>query len=203
MRNDGILVTEKPAADSNSTPKLTVETTNNHIYFYSEVNEDRCLALIKSIREMDNSLRNDYFSKSLDRLDYPNTPIWLHIQSPGGGLFSALAFIDQVKEIKTPIYSIVEGYAASAASLLSMCCTKRFIQPSSYLLIHQLSNFMWGKYEEFKDEMHIMDMAMDSLSSFYVAHSKLSKKKIKRLLGRDSWFNANECLENGFVDEIL
>jgi ATP-dependent protease ClpP protease subunit len=62
---------------------------------------------------------------------------------------------------------------------------------------------MWGKYEEFKDEMHIMDMAMDSLSSFYVAHSKLSKKKIKRLLGRDSWFNATECLGNGFVDEIL
>ena len=46
-------------------------------------------------------------------------------------------------------------------------------------------------------------MAMKTLTAFYVAHSKLNEDDVVALLKRDSWFNAQECLEKGFVDEIL
>lgn len=39
------------------TPRLTVETVDNHIYFYADVDSDRCLALIRAIREADSELR--------------------------------------------------------------------------------------------------------------------------------------------------
>jgi ATP-dependent protease ClpP protease subunit len=41
--------------------------------------------------------------------------------------------------------------AASAATIISVAGTKRFITPSSYMLIHQLSTFMSGNFEQLKE----------------------------------------------------
>jgi len=185
-----------------STPKLTVETYNNHVYFYADVDSDRCLAMIKAIRDIDNQLRNERETRSVPE-EIPHVPVWLHIQSNGGSLFTGLSMADQLATIRTPIYSIVEGCCASAATLISMSCTKRFILANSFMLIHQLSSMKWGKYDEFQDEIHLMDMLMDRLGGFYTSHSKLSKTKIKQMLQRDSWFDAEQCLKIGLVDEVL
>lgn len=183
-------------------PKLTVEASNNHIYYYADVDSDRCLALMKEIRDADGMLRNEFVSRDLPK-EFPMIPIWLHIYSPGGDLFSGLAVADQIRHIETPIYSIIEGYCASAATLISMACTRRYIRPSAFMLIHQLSSAMWGKYDDFLDEVHLMDMAMDRLVRFYKKNSKLGGKRIRKLLGRDSWFNARECIELGLTDKII
>jgi ATP-dependent protease ClpP protease subunit len=189
-------------ADAANIPKLTVETIDNHIYFYSEVDSDRCLALIRTIRELDSRLRSEYLSRMLLPEHLP-IPIWLHIESPGGGLFTAFNIASQLQQIETPIYSIVEGYAASAATILSCACTRRFILPNSFMLIHQLSSIAWGTYEQLKDDMHLYDMSMNNLREFYASCTKFSRKKVEKLLQHDSWFNAPECLENGLVDEIM
>lgn len=198
---EATLVNE-PKSNDHGDP-LTVERTNgNHIYYYSGVNSDRGLALMKEIRDADTMLQQERGQRQIPD-DHPQTPIWLHIQSGGGGVFAGLAIADQLKQIRTPIYSIVEGYCASAATLISMACTKRFIQPSAFMLVHQLSSIAWGTYEQLKDDMHINDMLMDQLVQFYTNHTKLTEEKVRGIMKRDSWFKASECLENGFVDEVI
>jgi ATP-dependent Clp protease protease subunit len=87
--------------------------------------------------------------------------------------------------------------------MISMACTKRFIMPSSFMLIHQISSVAWGTYEQIKDDVHLLDMAMERLYSFYTGKSNLTKTQVKAYLKKDTWFSAEECLENGLVDEIL
>ena len=199
-----IRAAEEAAAKSVATEgekKLTIETINTHIYFYADVDTDRCLALIRSIRETDAMLRNERMTRSIpDEIGL--TPIWLHIQSNGGDLFAGLAIADQFAKIETPIYSVVEGCCASAATLISAACTKRYILTNGFMLIHQLSSRAWGKYEEFKDHQHILDMLMESLTNFYAKHSRMSRKKVESLLKRDSWFNADQCIAMGLVDDV-
>lgn len=186
---------------SEAVPRLTVETVNNHVYFYAGVDSDRVLALIREIRNLDAMLRSEHISRQLGS-SVPLTPIWLHVNSGGGFLYDGFAAANQLQGIASPIYSLVEGYCASAATLISLSCTKRFILPNAFMLIHQLSNFMWGKYEEFKDEMKLLDMAMKQLQAFYASRTNLTKEEVEQLLKRESWFEASECLERGFVDEI-
>jgi ATP-dependent protease ClpP protease subunit len=195
------VVATSPAGSGVYIP-LTVEAVDTHVYFYAPVNTDRCLDLLRNIRELDNRLRNERLSRMIPD-DVPATPIWLHIQSGGGGMFSGFNLLDQLAMIKTPIYSIVEGICASAATMISMACTKRFIMPSSFMLIHQISSVAWGTYEQIKDDVHLLDMAMERLYSFYTGKSNLTKTQVKAYLKKDTWFSAEECLENGLVDEIL
>jgi ATP-dependent protease ClpP protease subunit len=181
--------------------RLTVETIDNHVYFYADVDSDRCLALIRAIRETDSTLRNEQLSRGLE--GQPLTPIWLHIHSYGGDLFTGFSIADQIGMIKSPIYTIVEGICASAATLIAMTGTKRYILPSSFMLIHQLSSLVWGTHENFKDEMALQQKAMDRLVNFYATRSKTDADKIRAMLTRDFWMDAEACIENGFVDEIL
>ncbi|MBL8165730.1 MAG: ATP-dependent Clp protease proteolytic subunit [Anaerolineae bacterium] len=183
------------------TPRLTVETVDNHIYFYADVDSDRCLALIRSIREADSSLRAQHLSRGMEGM--PLTPIWLHIHSYGGDLFTGFSIADQIKMIKTPVYSVVEGICASAATLISMSCARRYILPSSFMLIHQLSGVKWGTHEQFKDEMTLQNKAMERLVEFYAASAKVSADEIRNMLMRDYWMDADTCKKMGFVDEIM
>lgn len=181
--------------------RLTVETIDNHVYFYADVDSDRCLALIRAVRETDSSLRNEQLSRGLE--GQPLTPIWLHIHSYGGDLFTGFSIADQLTMIKSPIHTVVEGICASAATLIAMTGTKRYILPSSFMLIHQLSSMVWGTHENFKDEMALQQKAMDRLIQFYAKRSKTEEAKIREMLTRDFWMDAEMCIENGFVDEIM
>lgn len=186
---------------ASETPRLTVETVDNHIYFYADVDSDRCLALIRAIREADSSLRAQHLSRGMEGM--PPTPIWLHIHSYGGDLFTGFSIADQLKMIKTPVYSIVEGICASAATLISMSCMRRYILPSSFMLIHQLSGVKWGTHEQFKDEMTLQNKAMERLVEFYATSAKVSAEEIRTMLMRDYWMDAETCKKMGFVDEIM
>ena len=165
------------------------------------VNSDRCLALIREIRSLDRMLRLEHVSRDLPE-SFPKTPIWLHVHSGGGDVFSGLGAADQLAQIETPVYSIVEGYCASAATLIAMACDRRYVMPSAFMLIHQVQSIFWGTYEELKDDLHICDMLMEHLTDFYATRSKMGRAKIAELLKRDSWFSADECLERGMVDAV-
>lgn len=189
------------AVGESGPPRLTVETMDNHIYFYSDVDSDRSLALMRTIRDTDAYLRNQQITRCLE--GQPLTPIWLHIHSPGGDMLAGFALSDQLRTIKTPIYSVVEGYCASAATLISLACTKRFITPSSFMLIHQLSSWMMGSHEEFKDEVKLQEKLMAKAVAFYAERTGQTTEWIKESLLHDYWMDANEAVERGFVDSIF
>ncbi len=177
----------------------TVEAADNHVYFYADVSSDRTLQLIRTLREKDAALRAEAISRGLDS----PTPIWLHINSYGGSLFTAFSIADQIALLKTPVYSIVEGICASAATLISLSCSKRYILPNSFMLIHQLSSFMWGTHEQFKDEMEVQNKLMTRLVNFYTARTHAKEEEIRAMLVRDYWMDAEEALKRGLVDDIL
>jgi ATP-dependent protease ClpP protease subunit len=189
-----------PKSES-STPKLTVESFDNHIYFYADVDTDRCLAMIKSIRDMDSKLRIERETRWVSDDKSPH-PIWLHIQSGGGDLYAGLAVADQLVGIQTPVYSIVEGLCASAATLISLSCQKRFIMPMGFMLIHQFKAGVWGTHEQFKDEMILQEMIMKVMIDFYMDHSRLNRDTVTEMLTHDTWFNAAKAIDAGLIDEI-
>lgn len=181
--------------------RLTVETVDNHVYFYADVDSDRGLALMRTIRETDAELRAQHLSRGLE--DMPLTPIWLHINSFGGDLFTGFSIADQLIMIQSPIYTVVEGICASAATLISLSGSKRFILPNSFMLIHQLSGMVLGTHEQFKDEMQLQEMAMKRLTAFYVGKTGVEEEALQQMLTRDYWLDASESIERGFADEIL
>jgi ATP-dependent protease ClpP protease subunit len=178
-------------------PHTSLDKDKNHIYFYSDVDQYSCLELNKKINDLNKELLQHAIEYEVEP---PN--IYLHINSFGGSLFAAFSTIDTILNSKIPIISIIEGCAASAATIISIVCHKRYCTANSFMLIHQLSTGAMGKYEEMKDDFLNDTKLMELLYKLYKNHTKMDLKTIKRVLKRDLWWESNECLKNGLIDEI-
>jgi ATP-dependent Clp endopeptidase proteolytic subunit ClpP len=189
-------ITDNPFANL-SVAKIEVD--NNHIYFYSEVKRDKILILGKHIRKMNKTLKNLQIDNDLDKP--PN--IYLHINSFGGDIWAAMAAIDIILDSEIPVITIVEGCAASSATLMSIAGHKRYITKHSYMLIHQLSSSFWGKMQEIEDEYINLKKIMSMIKNIYKQYAHVKMEDLDSCLRRDIWWDATECLENGLVDEIM
>ena len=175
-----------------------VETVENRVYFYSRIETEKILQLNRNIRNMGINLQREAANQERQPAN-----IFLHIQSYGGSVFAGMAGMDEIIKSIVPVYTIVDGCCASAATFLSICGKKRFINQHAYMLIHQLSSIIWGKYEEFKDEMQNLDKIMEMIKQIYAEYTSIPVKKLEEILKHDLWFDANECLKYNLVDEIL
>tara|TARA_Y100000034_G_C6809139_1_gene363518 strand:+ start:312 stop:926 length:615 start_codon:yes stop_codon:yes gene_type:complete len=190
---------DNPPISANSDKNNVVETTNNRIYYYSEVSRQKILILNKNLKTLNDNLLNQ--AQLLDLKEPAN--IYLHVNSFGGSVFAGLSAVDYVKSCEVPVITIVEGCAASAATLFSVVGAHRQIRSNSFMLIHQISSGMWGKYEELKDSIDNCDLFMQIIKDIYGEHTKIPKKKLNEILKHDLWFDAETCLEYGLVDEII
>ena len=110
--------------------------------------------------------------------------------------------IDTIKSLKIPVVSIIEGAAASAATLISVVCDYRIIYKTSYMLIHQLSSAYWGKMEDMEEEMVNLKELMRKIKEIYKSHTQIPDGDLDEILKHDLWWNADICLEKGLVDEV-
>jgi len=178
-------------------PSHPIRVELNHIYFYSEVDRDSIRELIEGMREAE-----EYCLRTKRQMNLKKVPIYLHINSYGGCIFSALNAIDYIEACQVPVYTIIEGSTASAGTLISVCGKKRFIRPNAHMLIHQLSSECWGKMSEIEDEVSNLKALMVKLKSVYKDHTGIPKNELKRLLKHDLWLNAEQSMEYGLVDEL-
>lgn len=190
-------------ADDPSMPALGghnsgVEIEDNKIFFYCPVGTKEVLELNKALTRLDSAMQVVAL-----QLNIEPPPIELHIHSEGGSVFSGLAAMDFILRCKTPVHTYVDGSAASAATLMSIAGKKRFIHNNSFMLIHQLSTFVHGKYEEFKDEIRNQELLMDTIKRSYKQYSKMSDEQISELLRHDLWLDSKTALEYGLVDEVV
>ena len=176
-----------------------ISVIQNHIYFQTDVKPTTILRL-----------KNELTRIVKNNIGYAVTtdttvePIYLHISSPGGYVHEGLAAYDYISAInkKVPVITIVEGSAASAATLLSIAGAKRYITPNSFMLIHEIRSWFYGQFTKITEEYSNLCKLQDTVNNIYLKHTNFNNEDLKSLVNKDLILNADECLEHGLVDEI-
>jgi ATP-dependent protease ClpP protease subunit len=171
---------------------------SNHLYFYSPVTPDTVLRLNQQIHSLTKELQ-------CQALRFSHTPasIFLHICSGGGYVMDGLNAMDTISGNEIPITTIVEGFVASAATLMSVAGNKRQIKKNSYMLIHQLSSVSWGTFQQIEDDMENAKALMKKIKEVYKSFTKVPMKNIDDILRHDLNWDSDKCKEFGLVDEII
>jgi ATP-dependent Clp protease protease subunit len=185
----------------NCSPSITnVEIQGNHIYFYSSVNSNSVYKLNKIIQDECRKME-DFKAKNplIKSIEY--NPIYLFIQSFGGYLLPTFSAIDTIINSPIPIYTVIDGYAASAGTLMSVVGKKRFIKPNSYMLIHQLTSSCGGKMNEIIDDFENCNLHMDHIKRIYADRTKIPEDEIDEILSHDKWWASETCISYGLVDD--
>ena len=185
--------------DEEETIDERIEVLHNSIYFYTEITGDTAFKLRIELQKL---ITKHLTMNITHKLSEP-MPIYLHINSPGGELHHALAIVDVILGSKIPIYTVIEGEAVSAATLISVVGHKRYINKNAHMLIHQLSSGCWGKMMELEDEIKNLKIYNNKLINIYKNYTNLKTTELKNILKKDISWTSQVCLKYGLVDEIL
>lgn len=206
-------------ADDNDDNYTITSHHHQHIYFSGIINQKSMAQLInicktsefellKSLKKMKQKYKvlvDDLVDEQdvLELFEPKIKPIKLTIHSQGGCVFSALFAVDQIKMLKIPVHTIISGYGASAATILSLAGNKRFITKNSHMLIHEVRSGCWGKRSFIIDNHINVENISEMLIDYYASNTKMTREELPKLLEKDRNWNASECLARGLVDEIL
>ena len=169
---------------------------NNNIYFTGGLNDETCFKLTEALMHHRNqALSNDKYPPYIN----------LFIQSPGGSLLPTLAVVDEIKNLGIPVYTYIRGYAASAATLLSVAGTQRFMYKHSLAMIHgvKLQEQEVSSLTDIKDLNANVDTFMNIVKNIYLENTSMDEQLLEYLFYHDLWMNSTQALEHGLVDEII
>lgn len=137
-----------------------------------------------------------------EQLDAHPGNITVRINSPGGDAFAGVQIYNMLKDREGDVNILVDGLAASAASVVAMAGDKITMNTGSMMMIHKASTMAWGNEEEIKEVIEMLQKVDDNLVSIYVARTSKSEEEVKELLeGQGTWMTAEEAVEYGFADE--
>ena len=171
---------------------------DNNIYFNDEISMETVSVLNKELRNLQNRLLMVSIKMGIDA-----PPIKLHLTTYGGSIHAAFSAIGCIKSSKVPVHTIIDGYVASAGTLMSVCGVKRYMHRHSSMLIHELRSGSWGKMSVIEEEVDNLKKMMVKIKEIYTEHTKLKKKDLDAILKKDNDWYADECLASGLVDEII
>lgn len=184
---------------------FNIRRRGNHIYFNEEINEVTQMILQIMLRDAVRDVLTEHVGEILG--GELSESVIIHLNSPGGYLSSGFALYDYIKTSQIPITCIVEGYCASAATLIMLACPNRAMSPNSAFLMHQCSWGCWGENRLMQDYAANADKAMAKLRAIYMKETKIYEGKpekereayIQHLLEHDYEMDADECEKLGIT----
>ena len=129
-------------------------------------------------------------------------PIKLYIDSPGGSLTDAFSVCDSVMMSKTPVWGICTGIAYSAGFLILISCHKRIGYPLSSYLFHEGQTKSGGTASQFENYTAFYKKQLNQLKNIVIKRTNISEEEYETIKKDDVWYDANEALEKGIIDEI-
>jgi ATP-dependent Clp protease protease subunit len=135
----------------------------------------------------------------------PDTPIVMHINSPGGSVHAGLAIIDTMNYISCPVYTIGMGICASMGAAILSAGEKghRYSLPRTTVMIHSVSSGTQGtvhdmaishKHSERLHNIMIQSLADQCGKTFDEVYADTA---------RDYYLIGQEAADYGLVDQVI
>lgn len=127
----------------------------------------------------------------------------VEINSVGGDVFAGSEIYTALKKYPGKVTVDILGIAASAASVVAMAGDTVRISPTAQIMIHNVSSSARGDHRVMQHESDVLKNYNKTIANAYRLKTGLSEDKLLELMDEETWLNAQQAKELGFVDEIL
>ena len=194
--------------DEPKRPKLfqsdkMIYSVGTEIHFTSGINNESIEKIIRKITKIIKENHKKYVGTT-DKLN-----ITYIVDSPGGSVSAILKFVDFINMVRwkypyVEFTSVITGLVASAGTIMCIVADKRMMTKNGHAMIHELSSGNSGKYTHLMSYSRYLNKLHETLMDIYIkgTKGKQTKANLEKLLYTESWYDAEEYLDGGFVDVI-
>ena len=144
------------------------------------------------------------FAADLEKLKTKSN-ITININSSGGDVYTAIAIHNALKSLSAKKTVVVDGIAASAASIIAMAGDTIKMYAGSIMMIHNVSGLLydWYTIPELKKVIRGFDACERSACAIYGAKTGLEDATIRAMMDKETWMTGEEAVQKGFADEVI
>jgi ATP-dependent protease ClpP protease subunit len=134
-------------------------------------------------------------------------PVTMRVNSPGGLAFDGLAIHNALAAHDGPTTGIIEGLAASAASLAVIGCDTVKCYANATYQIHEGLSMAFGHIADLQDSIEWLQQFNEAAVATYAAKTGKPYEYIAAAMlgdkGDGTKYTAQQAKEIGFVDEVI
>jgi ATP-dependent protease ClpP protease subunit len=138
-----------------------------------------------------------------DALKTPHESITVRLNSPGGDAFEGVAIYNLLKGTKAPVRCIVDGLAASAASLVAMAGDVIEMGTGTMMMIHPAMMMTYGTSVEMHSAAEVLEQVSGAMSDIYAARSGQDRAKVLDMMYAETWMSPQEAIDLGFATALV
>lgn len=138
-------------------------------------------------------------------LEATTGPVTLRINSPGGDVFGGRAIAAAMREHGEPIDVIVDGYAASAASVVAIAGRGLAMHEGTMLMIHKSWTYAMGNADEMAKTVDLLNQVDQALAETYArrAGGDTTAESFMALMAEETWFTPQQAVDLGLATEAI
>ena len=136
-------------------------------------------------------------------MDANGDDLEVEINSGGGSVYAGSEIYTALKDFKGKKTVKIVGIAASAASVIAMSGDVVKISPTAQFMIHNVSSYAEGDYRDMEHQAEVLKSHNKSIANAYILKTGIEQEKLLDLMNQETWLNAQQAKEYGFVDEVM
>jgi len=140
------------------------------------------------------------FAMALEEITAPN--ITLRINSPGGSVFDALAIHSSLLHHPARVTSYIDGYAASAASVIAMAGDEVVMMPGTQMMIHCASATTDGDDMDHDRMVTFLRRQSENIADLYARRAGGDPAEWMDLMRAETWAIGKEAVDLGLADRV-
>ena len=133
---------------------------------------------------------------------FKNSALNIHINCVGGDVFDGMAIYNVIKKRTAETTVYIEGIAASMGSVIALAADTVVMAENSLFMIHNAWGGAMGEAKEMKKTAKLLDKISGEIADIYVKKTNLPYNKVQEMMDEETWLNADEAYELGFIDSI-
>jgi ATP-dependent Clp endopeptidase proteolytic subunit ClpP len=132
----------------------------------------------------------------------PAADVMLRINSPGGSVFDGVAIYNALKRHNGRVTVLIDGIAASIASMIAMAGDEVVMPANAMLMLHDPSGLVMGTASDMRSMADALDKMKAGMVGAYRDKSSRDDAEIEALMLAETWLTADEAIDLGLADRI-
>ena len=138
----------------------------------------------------------------IDQVKAVQGPIRVRINSGGGEVFDGLAIYNYLAG-RGNVETVIDGLAASAASLPFLAGSKRLMPKAAFLMIHNPWSGTVGGAEDMRKAAEVLDRIGAGLANVYARVTGMTVEAVQALMDAETWLDGDAALAGKWATEVV
>lgn len=130
------------------------------------------------------------------------TDLHVHINSPGGEVYEAIAIKNLLAAHPAKVTAVVDGIAASAASFIAASADELVMGDNTELMIHDAMIGIFGNAADHRAYADDLDRVSDNIASIYATKAGGDVADWRATMIAERWYSAQESVDAGLADRV-